>query len=461
MKRRHVLQLGILSTGIAGVPALGKVLTPPLPGTALRPAKTIAIDLFDSLSGELKDIFVVDYDHPLRQYHNRGVWAGGAGIGKVDFSETQLALITELMYSGMSAEGRTIIPDQYYLTTQGLTTNNLLICGNPHDGDCQVIFSGPHLALRLGGKNREGVAFGGPQIYGDQRGNKEPGLPDNIYRSHLSLGMNLFHSLNESQRLDAVIETSPIQTQIEVQGSAGQFPGIPVAATSEQSQSMVRELINLTLKSYAIDDVAYAWQCIDDNGGIDSLHLSFYADSTYDGEVLYQTYRLEGPASVFYFRGFPHVHAFFNVAMDGENPLSVGEIVGRNETLLEGLRLKSLFEKAMVAEGKTDFAYYPLDSVVGKIRPGTIRTGDLYNAESWQNNVAQIAVTGNELGGDFREQLDKTGIDVQPERIYSITTIDYLANEALKETFGNAKLVSVGSPLRDQFINYVRKNGFS
>ena len=44
----------------------------------------------------------------------------------------------------------------------------------------------------------------------------------------------------------------------------------------------------------------------------------------------YQTYRLEGPAAVFYFRGFPHVHAFFNVAMDGEAPLSVGEVIGRN-----------------------------------------------------------------------------------------------------------------------------------
>lgn len=84
MKRRQLLKLGLMSTGMAGVPALANNPTRPS-----RPTRPIAIDLFDSLTNELMDAFVVDYDDPLRQYHNRGVWAGGKGLAKVDLSETQ------------------------------------------------------------------------------------------------------------------------------------------------------------------------------------------------------------------------------------------------------------------------------------------------------------------------------------------------------------------------------------
>lgn len=234
-----------------------------------------------------------------------------------------------------------------------------------------------------------------------------------------------------------------------------------VAAVSDYARSLVRRLINLTFKPYASDDAAYAWQCIEHNGGLDNLHLSFYADSTYENEVLYQTYRIEEPGSVFYFRGFPHVNAFFNVAMDAENPLSLGDIVGTNPTTLEGERLQALFEAAMMSRQKTDFAFYPLHSTDGKIRPGTVHTGDLYVAESWLNNQAQIAVKGSEVGGEFGKRLQAQGVTVQPNKIYSIATTDYTAKYQLGETFGQAEFVSQGEPLRDLLVSYTRKNGFS
>ena len=468
MKRRRLLQFGLLGTGFLG----GGVFGGRLSRNDLQSPKAIAIELFESFSPELMDAFVVGYDHPMRQYHNRGVRGGGASIWGTDLTSDQVSLIIELMHAGMSADSN--IANQYYMSREGqkkegwnppypaiIAINKMLFCGDPHDDNYQIIFSGAHLMLRVGGKNREGVAFGGPQVYGDQRGDGLPGLPGNVYRAHLDDGMDLYRALDREQRDVAVIETSPIQTQIEVQGRDGTFPGVPVAATSDYAKSVVAKLIGSTLKSYADADAAYAWQCIEHNGGVDSLHLSFYADSTYKDEVLYQTYRIEGPGTVFYFQGIPHVHGFFNVAMDAENPLSVGEVVGQNPTLLEGEGLKTLFETALIAEQKTDFGYYPVDSAVGRIRAGTVRTGDLYVAESWQNNAAQITVKGNGLGGEFGKQLSARGIDVQPERTYSVATSDYTAKNHLEKTFGNAELVSEGMPLGDLLINYVGKNGFA
>ena len=37
---------------------------------------------------------------------------------------------------------------------------NVLVCGDPTAPPYQVIFTGPHTNLRLGGRSREGVAFG-------------------------------------------------------------------------------------------------------------------------------------------------------------------------------------------------------------------------------------------------------------------------------------------------------------
>ena len=50
---------------------------------------------------------------------------------------------------------------------------------------------------------------------------------------------------------------------------------------------------------------------------------------------LSQIFRLEGPAAVFHYRGEPHLHALFNVGMNGEQPLSVGEVVAENPSALD------------------------------------------------------------------------------------------------------------------------------
>ena len=460
MKRRRLLQLGALGAGAAGISALGYKYLPPAPSKNLRSVRAIATELFDSLSASLMDTFVVEYNHPFRQYHNRGVWAGGELVALGGFSRHQLSLITDLMYAGLSAAGRKIVPGQFYMKLPNVMVNNLLFCGDPHSKNFQVMFSGPHLNLRVGGRNDEGVAFGGPQVYGDQRGNEEAGLPNNVYQPQLSMGMELLHSLDQKQQALAIRKESPVQTQIELQGDGGEFPGISIATLSPQSRAKVRDVISLILKPYPESDVVYAWRCLDHNGGVEGLHLSYYEDSSYAANGIYQTYRLEGPSAVFYFRGFPHVHAFFNVAMDGNAPLSVGATVGQNHAVLEQERLKLLFEKSMLMHEQTDFAFYNLDSVVGKLKAGEIRTGDIYNAESWQSKVVRLTVKGDELAGELRRQLSQDGIQIERARTYTVATTDYAIDNRSEEFFGSARQISESTLLRDQVISYASDHGF-
>ena len=114
------------------------------------------------------------------------------------------------MYAGLSPQGRETIPHQFFLKVPDALINNLLICGDPATPECQVLFTGPHLNLRIGGQNTEGVAFGGPQVYGDQRGNDEPGIPGNMYRPQFLAGMALFNALQPEQQAKALQPQSPV-----------------------------------------------------------------------------------------------------------------------------------------------------------------------------------------------------------------------------------------------------------
>ena len=60
-----------------------------------------------------------------------------------------------------------------------------------------------------------------------------------------------------------------------------------------------------------------------------------------------------------YFRGYPHVHAFINIAMDGDAPLSSGEHLAENPAWLDAAGVKALFEAAMRTETGADLALLP------------------------------------------------------------------------------------------------------
>jgi hypothetical protein len=335
----------------------------------------------------------------------------------------------------------------------------VLICGDPTAGPYQMILTGVHLNLRLGGKSREGAAFGGPQVYGDQRGNERVGLPRNVYRDQFVMAQNLLHNLDEGRRKQALIGEAPVQTKIELQGRRGSFSGIPVSELTAEGKNQVRDLVDRILSTYAPDDANYARECLTANGGLDALFLSYYQHGE-DGDIPEaQVFRLEGPAAVFYFRGYPHVHAFLNVAMDGDSPLSVGEPLGTNPAWLDHAGVKTLFETALRGETKSDLGYYPLNSVAGRLRPGVVRSGDIYTLESWQESVEVIEVRGSNLGAPLQAQLREQAVPVVPSKTYAIATTHYVADDR-DNKLGRIEARRSGPMLRDLTVAYLRSNGF-
>jgi hypothetical protein len=430
---------------------------PPGPSRVLDSVDALAQRLHASLDADQRADTCVSYEHPLRQYHNRGVPGGGRGVF-FGFDHAQRQILTDLFYAGLSDEGRRRVPREYFTRWGGVQTMRVLICGDPTAPPYQVILTGAHLNLRLGGKSREGAAFGGPQVYGDQRGDRMPGLPGNLYRDQFLVAERILRELDDGRRKQAVLDEAPVQTQIELQGRGGTFAGIPVAELRSDGKALVGELVERVLAIYPANDVTYARECLAEGGGLDALFLSYYRQSVEGDIPEAQVFRLEGPGAVFYFRGHPHVHAFVNLSPDGDAPLSVGEPLGRNPAWLERTGVKALFEAALSSATGADLAYYDEGSVAGRLRPGIVRSGDIYALESWQERVAVVDVRGSNLSAALLAQLRERGLTVDPVKTYSVAATHYVAKREA-EKLGPVEARRPGPMLRDATVDYVRAHG--
>jgi hypothetical protein len=145
--------------------------------------------------------------------------------------------------------------------------------------------------------------------------------------------------------------------------------------------------------------------------------------------------------------------------MDANAPLSVGESLGDNPASIDHAGVKSLFETALRAETKSELAYYDQSSVVGKLRPGPIRSGDIYTLESWQERVAVAEIRGSNLSAELVSQLQETGAPHDPTKTYRVATTDYIASE-LSEKIGRIDSRRPGPMLRDLTVSYLRSHPF-
>jgi len=223
-------------------------------------------------------------------------------------------------------------------------------------------------------------------------------------------------------------------------------------------KALAQTLVERIVATYATDDVAYALACINANGGVDGMSLSYYARGE-DGAIPEaQVFRLEGPGAVLYFRGYPHVHAFINVAMDGDAPLSSGEELADNPAWLDAAGVKALFEAAMRTETGADLGYYPEESVAGRLRPGPIRSGDIYTLESWQESVEVGEVHGSAVQKTPLATLAQPAID--GTKMYKIATTRYGVGR-LRDELGSIESPQPRGMLRDLTIAYVKRHGLA
>jgi len=228
----------------------------------------------------------------------------------------------------------------------------LAIFGDPAAGPCMAVVTGFHLTARATCDDAPLSAFGGGIAHGHQPSGfyEKFHHPGNVFWPQALAANRVFALCDDAQRRRALL-TEPVpffqyhdergtgidretirdttsrdgprrESDIRFGRPGDPLPGLPVREFSAEQRRALEELVARFLAPYRQRLADQVHDCIRAQGGLDALALAFYADRDMGQDGIWDNWRLEGPALVWFFRGAPHVHSWIHVARDPSAPLS-------------------------------------------------------------------------------------------------------------------------------------------
>jgi hypothetical protein len=455
----------------AGLAVAGGLGVRPLRGEVEPSFSGVLRDLARSLTPGQRERIVLPADHPSRQIVNTLAVLDRPHLGTL-LSQRQVALVRQLVGQMLSSEGRADFAATF--TFEGRFEGCVLaIYGEPESGRAQVVISGGHLLLRGGAPPAGAAAFGGAVAWGQQIGNERWRVEGNAFAKHSDAANRFFATLSLDERRRAVLPAPPSELLVQAQGLAGTFPGVKLGSLSDASFEAADSLLDTVFATYPLGERAEVRSCIDDMGGLKSLHFATYETKGFyedmrswaelapperarRGDPYWQVWRLEGPGSVIHFKGHPHVHAYANVVRDPARA-QVGETLGNIAAPLGDEAMRRLLEAAFRSASGEELAWHDVN-VPGRFCTGPVTTGLAYAMDPYGNRVAVATIEGRAMATPLRERLAAGGTEILPDRRYRIATNGFFPR--LRDRFGQPEDVAVSDLLvRDALVAHLRAGG--
>ena len=333
MDRRDFLR--VAGTGVAAAAAVvtasptlkAAAASPPPPVKKPRPAEELVRELFSTLKEEQKKRLVLPYNHGVNQ-DGKGM-PGRLGMynapyGNLRMEEVlrkpQIELVNRIVQAMASGD------DGYRLLSRGGTwdaSKSFERCGATLFGDptgtepWAFLFCGHHLTIRCDGNFSDGIAFGGPIYYGHSPYGYDP---SNVFFPQTKAVLSVFDALDGKQREKAVVVGSPGEGagSVKFRKKAEERPGILYADLSKDQQALVAQVMREILSPFRKEDADEVMQVIANTGGMEKIHLAFYADTKpktgKKEKDAWSFWRLEGPGFVWNYRVLDHVHTYVNIS---------------------------------------------------------------------------------------------------------------------------------------------------
>ena len=202
---------------------------------------------------------------------------------------------------------------------------SIALFGEPGNGKFEFVLASRHMTLRCDGDSAEHVAFGGPILYAHEGEDlfEKPTHPRNVFWPQALEANKLYEMFNGKQREQALVTKGmPSEELVGFRGKGGKFDGLPVTELARDQQEKLQSVLKLLLEPFRQSDQDEVVKCLKTQGGLDACHLAFYKEGDLGDDGVWDNWRLEGPAFVWYFRGKPHVHVWVNVADTAEVKLN-------------------------------------------------------------------------------------------------------------------------------------------
>ena len=320
LARRDFLRM---TAGGAAAAVLGGANLLPAAEKKAGTPETLVKQLFDSLQEKQKAqvCFAWDHEDPklglLRTRISNNWHITKPVINSDFFTGDQRQLVREIFEGIIQPEWHAKIDKQLQDDAGGFgNQQNIAIFGTPGSGKFEFVMTGRHMTLRCDGNSTEHVAFGGPIFYGHAASgfNEKPGHPNNIFWEQALTANKVYEMLDGKQRKLAEVAYQPQEELVGFQGEKGKFPGIPLTEMSADQRELVQKTLQKLIEPYRKDEREEVLACLKAQGGLDKCSLAFFTDDDLGNDKVWDNWRLEGPAFIWYFRGTPHVHVWVNIA---------------------------------------------------------------------------------------------------------------------------------------------------
>lgn len=323
-RREFLIAAGAASTVLA-VGAFPNWAQAAETGAAPAAPESLVKVLYDTLTPEQRKGVCFAWDHQdpkrglLRSHVGNNWHVTDPDILSDFYTADQQAIIRDIFEGIIQPEWHKRIYKQLDDDAGGFGTDqNIAIFGTPGNGKFELVMTGRHMTLRCDGNSSDHVAFGGPIFYGHAAtGFNEPADHEgNVFWPQALEANKLYTMLDGKQQKAALVEKLPVEEKVGFRGGDGQLPGIPLTEMSSDQKEQVQKVLQKLIEPYRQGDRDEVVACLKAQGGLDRCALAFYKEGDIGNDQVWDCWRLEGPAFVWYFRGTPHVHVWVNVADD-------------------------------------------------------------------------------------------------------------------------------------------------
>lgn len=328
-RRRFIRTVGGAAAAAAGLSVSGGALRggsrPDGPvgkdGDEVHPerAENFVRHLYDSLSEAQRKDVCFPFDHPLSRRVENNWHIVPQTIGEF-FTADQQEMIRKILGGITTEEGYERFSRSMKDDDGGLGNYSCALFGKPGEEKFQWVLTGRHVTLRADGNTVANAAFGGPIFYGHAvTFNEKPDHPGNVWWHQARMANDVFQSLDGKQRERALLAEAPPDSSatVKLRGAVEEIPGLRGGELSADQKELLEKTLKGLLGMFRESDVEEVVECLRQNGGLDAARISFYQQGDLGDDGIWDRWRVEGPAFVWYFRGSPHVHTWVNVAHHG------------------------------------------------------------------------------------------------------------------------------------------------
>lgn len=296
--------------------------------TARSAAETAVKALYDSLTEVQRKAVCFAWDHVdpnrglLRTHVSNNWHVTKPSVRSEFFTTRQQGIIFDIFKGVFQPDWTKKITRQLKDDTSGAewgAEQSIAIFGTPGEGKFEFVMTGRHLTIRADGNSESRVAFGGPIFHGHAATGDTEQIhhPDNVFWPQAVAANRVYQMLDGRQRERALVDGDlPREHEVPFRGRDGKAPGIEVGDLSQDQRAEIEKVLAVMLEPYRDEDRAEALACLKRQGGVEACRLAFYKDADLGNDQEWDNWRMEGPAFVWYFRGYPHVHLWINVADD-------------------------------------------------------------------------------------------------------------------------------------------------